>query len=78
VHFVDGQVHQVVASRPDATAHRVTRTSDRPPIVTALPATQPIERLTTGLGLTRSSRSSGDDEMQVVSGQQMPDVVDRL
>jgi len=43
-----------------------------------LPATQPIERLTTGLGLTRSSRSSGDDEMQVVSGQQMPDVVDRL
>ena len=39
VHFVDSQVHRVVASRLDATAHRVARTSDGPPIVTTFPTT---------------------------------------
>ena len=37
-----------------------------------------IERLTIGLGLVRTSRAPEADEMLVVSGQQMPDEVDRL
>ncbi len=38
VHFIDGEIHRVVASRPNSTAHQVTRASDGPPIITACPA----------------------------------------
>lgn len=39
VHFVDGRVVQTVAALPDATAHRMTRSTDGTATITALPAT---------------------------------------